>query len=990
MVSQNLLIRELRVEDGEALGIFLESLSPQTEYFFHPYPLNRDSALEFAKREDIFCLLGEIKGKIVGYTWWEPKSAEIPYIGICVGEEYQGKGVGKKLLENLIAKAGQEGKRGLRLTVMKDNERAIALYRKLGFYIVGEDRDPKGGAWKMLMRINPVKKIFIIPYCHSDWAWTHTRLWHELRYDLVFNEVLDIIAKYPHFRWYMDNYLCQLTPFLKRSPGRVEELRERVKEGKIAICGGFSNIRPNMVGEETCIRNLIIGRDKFLTIFPESDLSVHADAVDVAVGHPQMPQVLTLAGYKYFAFWRPEVALNHKEIPYEFVWEGLDGSTIIAHRACYGGLCFKEMVPDDFKEKWEEVVQLWWDREISYRALFSPTGLIWLSHGNDDARPLRALYTDEHIDLISFTKEWNERQSIPMVFATPLEFFKALEKKKLPVVKGTLDPCDVCYNAAFGGSSGLWKLRLETDKELCLAETWDTFANLLGHPTDENFFPPLWENLLNYSAHATQWLFQEDFNKLYILALQTFETAKGKKFLALKTISQHIPQRNTHIVFNPLPYPRTCFVPLLFSFPKKIPSDFSLRDGKGKEIIYQIVRDVGLPSWEIEVLAELSLPPLGYTTVSLTEGGSSAPVGEEDFPELVWNEGEILGFRNKIGESFSLRNRDGFGTLKLFRVDVSAELHIGEILEKRKVEWEKVEKIEEGPLRKSFLRKGTIGYHQIEQIIRLYSKEKRIEFDTAINWRGEDGFIAFCIPLPFEGQLYANTPFGVERKELEKEIYGVVEGAGFNIERWRKGAFFAKSFIDWSDDEKGIAYISYDGDRYYIFDAQEKKIYHILINSILTCEGWEKDVNYQRKGIGLHNFKSSLVFHQGDWKRAKIYAQDLLLRFPPEVIYRDAREQNTNSPYLPPLYSFFSLKPENLILTAFYRQGEYLYLRFFETEGEPTEAEIKLPFDVKEAIPVDFQGNDLGEPKVEIKGDTLFLRVKPWKIITLRLKGAYF
>jgi len=35
-------------------------------------------------------------------------------------------------------------------------------------------------------------RILIVPYCHPDWAWTHTRAWHEARYVHVFERVLEI------------------------------------------------------------------------------------------------------------------------------------------------------------------------------------------------------------------------------------------------------------------------------------------------------------------------------------------------------------------------------------------------------------------------------------------------------------------------------------------------------------------------------------------------------------------------------------------------------------------------------------------------------------------------------------------------------------------------------------------------------------------------------------------------------------------------------
>ncbi|MGC9003432.1 MAG: GNAT family N-acetyltransferase [bacterium] len=983
-----MIIRELQRDDGERLGRFFENLSPQTEHFFHPFPLTSASSLSFVEREDIVCFVAEEGGEIIGFIWWEPKEADFPSIGICVADEYQGKGVGKALLERLIEEAERRRKKGLRLITMKDNFRAIALYKKCGFYIVGETKeDPRGESWKMIRPIAPPRKIFIIPYCHPDWAWTHTRLWHRRRYDLVFNEVLDIISQYPQFRWYMDNYICQLTPFLERSPERVEELRRRIEEGKIAVCGGYSNIRPNMVEEETYIRNLIIGKRKFKALFPKAELSVHADAVDVSLGHPQMPQILSLAGYRYFVFWRPEVALNHKEIPYEFIWEALDGSRIIAHRACYSGLCTKDMVPDDFRERWEEVKKLWWEREIGYRSILSPTRLVWISQGMDDARPLREIFTDEKIDLLGFVEEWNKRERIPMVFATPLEFFRELEKEELPIIKGTLDPCDVCYNAAFGGSFGLWKLRIETDKQLRLGEIWNAIANGLGNPSRVDSFQPLWENLLNYSAHATQWLFQDDFDHLYSLALQTIGKAEEKKTQALKDISRHIcpKDKETIIAFNPLPFSRDFHIPIVLSFPQKIPSSFRLVDGEGKEVPWQKIREVGLPGWEVEVLAKLSLPPLGYNTVKLT---SEEPQRYEggDFPEIFWDGGEIVGIKFGEGEEIRLENREtGFATPMLFLVDVSKELHIGRILEIKKVEWERVEKIENGPLRRGFLRKGKVNSHEVEQKIYLYSGEKRIEFETEISWRGEDGFLALVVPLPFEGKLWGDTPFAVEEKDLSKEIYGMVEGSGSNIERWRKGAFFARSFIDWSNKEEGIAYISHDGDRYYIFDEEKKAIYHILINSILTCEGWERDINYQRKGIGLHRFKGSLVFHKGDWKESKMYKEALSLRHPPDLIYLDESIKDVPFPSLPPVYSFLSLEPDNLILTAYYFDGEAYYLRFYEIEGETSDARITLPAVIKEAEAIDFLGNSLRE-EIKFEGNKLILKVAPYKIITVRLK----
>ena len=825
-----------------------------------------------------------------------------------------------------------------------------------------------------------MKKIFIVPYCHADWAWTRTRNWHEKRYNLVFNEVLDILKEHSEFRWYLDNYICELEPFLRYSKNRIPELKKRIKQGKIAICGGFANIRPNMVGEETFVRNLILGRRKFQKLFSSKvDLSVHADIVDVGLGHSNIPQVLFLAGYKYFRFWRPEVALNLKKIPKEFIWQGIDGTKILASRGCYGGLISKD-TEKNIKE------------ELKYNACLSSTGLIWLSQGADDARPLRT-GSGDYLNFFSFIKEWNKKKKEPMVFATPIEFYQELEKENLPLIKIPLDPCDVCYNSSFAGAKGLWKLRIETDKELSQAEMWSAIAGKSGVP-----FQKLWENLLTFSAHGTQWLFQKDFDEIYQLALRTKWQAEGMKENALKTVTQRInlPKGAEAIIFNQLPFSREALVKVLLSFPDGL-SDFSLKDGQGKKVPFQIINEVGNKGWEVELLAKINLPAIGYNSLMMKKKNKPVivPVAkpgknilENDRLRISFWKGRIVAIKDKSLNKEYKDNRDLI-TLKAFDGATVGPLHVGKTSKEHQVHWQKGELKETGPLRYSYLREGKINIHSVKQKINLYKGEARIEFETEIFWQGADSLLTFTTFLPFSGNLIGDTPFGVEAKDLSKEPYGKASGSGENIERMRPGAFFARSFVDRSNGKKGITYINYDGDRYYIYNKKDKTLSHILINGILTpYSDWEKNINRERKAIGCHSFKSAIIFHPGDWRKAKIYQKALSLRNRPEIFYPVIRPAGliNQAHTLPPAHSFLSIQPENLILTAFYQEKNFYILRFFETEGKETVAKIRIPFKAKKVKPINFLGQEMKEPKIRAEKNFLSFLVKPYKIITLKIE----
>ncbi len=137
MEDKKLKIRRLRKTDVNEFYEFFTCLSEKTKNFFHPHPFDRETAERLCKEKDknTVRFIAIMDDKIVGYGFLWNLNSDFPSLGICVRDDFQGKGIGKTLMEHLINTAKNKNKKGLILTVYKDNEKALNLYKRYGFEI---------------------------------------------------------------------------------------------------------------------------------------------------------------------------------------------------------------------------------------------------------------------------------------------------------------------------------------------------------------------------------------------------------------------------------------------------------------------------------------------------------------------------------------------------------------------------------------------------------------------------------------------------------------------------------------------------------------------------------------------------------------------------------------------------------------------------------------------------------------------------------------
>ena len=275
------------------------------------------------------------------------------------------------------------------------------------------------------------KKLFVVPYMHADWAWCHTREWHVRRYLAVFEDVIRTMQRDVGYKWYMDSFCTELAPVLERKPSLLPEIRAYVQKGDVQVAGAFVNVRPNLVGDEAYVRNMVIGRKKFEACFPGVEIMVHGDSVDVALGHPQIPQLIRKGGYRFLRAGRPYAVLEKKGLKREFIWEGLDGSRVLTWWGEYGGMWVAENVRrlQEALPDWDSLVQELYDQELQQYQRNSGVDVMWVAQGCDDVLPLKAFNTDLDVPLPEIIQKWNEREDSRICFAGPNDFFLELEKQ---------------------------------------------------------------------------------------------------------------------------------------------------------------------------------------------------------------------------------------------------------------------------------------------------------------------------------------------------------------------------------------------------------------------------------------------------------------------------------------------------------------------------------------------------------------------------------
>lgn len=192
-------------------------------------------------------------------------------------------------------------------------------------------------------RMNSKKYFCVISHTHWDREWYMPFEQFRVRLVELVDRLFSILDKNPEYIFHLDAQTIVLEDYLEIRPWRRETLVKYISEGNILVGPWFLQNDFYLTSGEATIRNLTVGT-KIASEFGKCSMSGYAP--DQFGNISQLPQILNQFGIDNFIFgrgygkYKKDSSGNYikdtngnpvrEKSPTEFVWEGPDGSRVLA------------------------------------------------------------------------------------------------------------------------------------------------------------------------------------------------------------------------------------------------------------------------------------------------------------------------------------------------------------------------------------------------------------------------------------------------------------------------------------------------------------------------------------------------------------------------------------------------------------------------------------------------------------------------------------
>ena len=796
-------------------------------------------------------------------------------------------------------------------------------------------------------------------HAHIDVAWLWTLGQTRRKSERTFHNVIRLMEQFPDYHFSQSQ--PQLYQYIKEDqPQLFEVIKEKIKEGRWEPMGGmWVEADCNLSGAESLARQFLLGRSFFREHFGKDAESPVLWLPDVFGYAWALPQLIQQAGLKYFMTIKIGWS-QYNRLPYDtFMWQGIDGTQILTHFSTvmeFGSPYFSTY---NSMANASEALGAWsnFQQKEMQRDLLMAYGF-----GDGGGGPTR-----EMLENIEVMKNF---PSLPQVKQSSVkQFFETIEplteSKMMPVWNGEL------YLEYHRGTyTTQARNKRANRKSEFLMHDAEFIAALAALHTEHKYpsqqFNDAWRTICLNQFHdiipgssigPVYEESQEQYAELTANVTQLHDEA-------LQALAQKLD--GDLLLVNPTSFTQRGLV--------FIPGDSLQRFTLNDQPVPTQSADSGY--WlDAGELAPYSVTPLSEVrqlavadVVASAVANSSTPELENDFLRVEFNtDGDITRIFDKKAQREILPPNAIANQFQAFEdrpkswdawdVDIfyDDKLWLAEPASS-------IQFVEYGELRQSIEVKRKIQNSEYTQRISLSHNSPRLDFDTHINWNERHTMLKVAFPVDV---LSPQATYEIQWGNVTRPTH---RNTSWD---WARFETCAQKWVDLSEGDYGVSLLN---DCKYGHDIHDNVVRITLLRSSTMPD--------PMADFGEHEFKYSLYPHVGSWNEET--QREAYLLNDPIIVYQRKDERGKN--VVASLPSLVSTSSPNVIIETVKQaeDDEGLIVRLYESQRKRGQVQVKFGGAVDSAWTTNLLEEN--ESALGVENDSIILNLKPYQIVTLRVK----
>jgi alpha-mannosidase len=711
----------------------------------------------------------------------------------------------------------------------------------------------------------------------------------------------------------------------ENDPAMLAEIKKRVDEGRWDLVGGWW-VEPdvNIPNGESLARQGLYGQQTLKRLFGRTaKVGYNPDSF----GHPgSLPQILKLEGMEDYVFMRPGV--NEKKVPGNlFWWKGIDGSRILDYRI---PISYDDGNPTIAPQMQSTIAELT-PRPLRDAMEFFGVG----DHGGGPTK----------VNMISIREIQSEPGAPKILYSTPDQYFAEIRgtyRGDIPELNDDLQHHSVgCYTAEASVKKG----NREAEASLVTAEKLSavgSFAWGANYPKEE--FTASWKRVLFLQFHDS--LAGTALPEHYKTAREgqgrAIDVAQQAMYLSAQKLAWQVPtadpESNYLFVFNPHAWSTTENIEYDLGLSDK--DAYSVEDGDGARVPFQWVQATTAAQGRRRIVAQVSLLAFGYRQIRIRKIAATGSAQESslkaesnalenEFLRATFSPEGAIGIFDKAAGREVFRDAQTGARAVVFndQNDTWAHNLVAYTDELGAFKADSVKLVENGPLRARMRVHSVYGNSSLTIDWILYAHSRRLEARVALDWHEHLKMLKFSFPIDVDDPTATyEIAYGAMKRATRGE-----EDPG---QRWVD--------VSGNGDSYGLAVIN-DAKYGYSVNGSDLRV-SVTRGAVYANhmpQRIDPSLDYQWQDQGLQTFRMILVPHAGSWRDANIVRQAEELVAPPLVVY-----QGIHAGSWPQSNSFLSVDAPDVVVSAIKlaEEGEGVIVRFYETDGMETTANLDLHF----------------------------------------------